>query len=83
MTARTVETATESGGDGGNLHGSPMNATAQGILDAIMAWQLPDTPSAEQRKCLKKMLADLAIGDRLVEMADDGRRPRAICEIPA
>ena len=38
------------GADG--LRGSPMNAPTQGVLGGIMAWQLSDTPSAGQRKCL-------------------------------
>ena len=52
MTASTVETAGEGGGDADGLRGSPMNAPTQGVLGGIMAWQRPDTPSAEQKECL-------------------------------
>ena len=79
MTARTVEAAGEGGGDGDGLRGPPMNAPTQGVLGGIMAWQPPGTPSTEQIR----MLADLAISDRLVRKADGGRRPKAIRGIPA
>ena len=52
MTAGTIETAGEWGGDADGLRGSQVNAPTQGVLDAIMAWQRPDTPSAAQKKCL-------------------------------
>ena len=52
MTASTVETAGEGGGDGDGLRGSPMNAPTQGVLGDIMAWQRADIPSAEQKECL-------------------------------
>ena len=60
MTARTVETAGEGIGDGDGLRGLPVNAFAQGVLGGIMAWQLSDTLSAGQRKCL--LISRSAIG---------------------
>jgi len=53
MTASTVETARDGGGDGDGLRGSPINAPTQGVLSAIMTWQPPDTPSTEQTERLR------------------------------
>jgi len=52
MTASTVETAGEGGGNADGLRGSPMNAPTQGVLGGIIAWQRPDAPSAEHKECL-------------------------------
>ncbi len=52
MTASTVETAGEGGGDADGLRGSPMNAPTQGILDRIMPQKRPDPAAIRQEKCL-------------------------------
>ena len=52
MTTKIVEAAGEGGGDADGLRRLPMNAPTQGVLGGIMAWQRPDAPSAEQKKCL-------------------------------
>ena len=49
MTATTVETAGERGGDGDGLRGSTMNASAQGVLGSIMAWKRPNCLADEQK----------------------------------
>ena len=73
MTARTVETAGEGGGDGDGLRGSPMNAPTQGVLGSIMAWQRPGTPSTEQKECLPIPPSAIESSER--PMAVVGRRP--------
>ena len=78
MTARTVETAGEGGGDGDGLRGSTMNAPTQGVLGGIMAGKRPDPPSAKQKRCL---LMSPSVY-RIVRKTDVGRRPKAIRGIP-
>jgi len=60
-------------GDGDGLRGSPMNAPKQGVLGCIMAWQRPDTPSAERRECL--LISRSAIDSSERPTAVVGRRP--------
>jgi len=52
MTAGTVETARQGGGNGDGLRRSPMDTPTQGVSVRIMAWQPPDTPSIEHMRCL-------------------------------
>ena len=49
MTAGTIETARDGGGHGESLRGSPMNASAQGVLGEIMSPKRSNTPCAEQK----------------------------------
>jgi len=56
-----------------------MNASARAGFDDIMAWEQPDSPSIEQKKCLQ----NLGIAGRITKKADDRRRPKVIRETPA
>ena len=63
----------ESRRDGDGLRGSPINAPTQGVLGGIMAWQRPDTPSAEQKKCLLISRSAIDTSERATAVV--GRRP--------
>ena len=80
MTASTVETAGEGGGDADGLRRLPMNAPTQGVLGGIMAWQRPDTPSAEQEECSLISRSEIAESER--PPAAVGRRPSGTPKAP-
>ncbi|MDP7532799.1 MAG: hypothetical protein QGI88_03405, partial [SAR202 cluster bacterium] len=73
MMPSTVETAGEGGGDADGLRGSPMNALTQGVLGGIMAWERPDTRSAEQEERLRISRSTIDWSER--PMVVVGRRP--------
>ncbi|MHC4718532.1 MAG: hypothetical protein ACYS5V_16300, partial [Planctomycetota bacterium] len=78
MTANTVETVGERGGDADGLRGSPMKAPAQGILGRIMPRKRPDPAAIRQDKCLP-------ISESVIESSETvggGPRSVAIREIP-
>lgn len=52
MTAATVETAVERGGDGDGLHGSPTNASTEPTSGRIMARGRADVPLSKPEQCL-------------------------------
>ncbi len=68
MMRTNVETAGGDGGDGDGLRGSPMNAPREGVLDAITTRQRSDTPSVEQKECLR-------VSKTVVESSE---RPRTV-----
>ena len=54
----------------------------QAAVGGIMAWKQPNCLVVEQKRHrAEKVLADLAIGDRIESKTDGGRRPEAIQEI--
>ena len=75
MTAETVETVPEGGGDGGGVPASAAD-TSRSERDCG-----PATAGLPRHRG-EEVFADLAIGSRIVQKVDGGRRPEAIREIP-
>ena len=73
MTAGTIETARDGGGHGESLRGSPMNASAQGVLGEIMSPKRSNTPCAEQKTRLPISRSVINSSER--PMAVVGQRP--------
>jgi len=77
MTARTVKTAGQGGGDGEGLRGSAMNASTQAALGGIMARKRPDYLAIQQKRHLLISGSLLKVSERSTVPARRDR-PEAI-----